>query len=232
MNYTLIIIGFIVVVGLYMLYTYLTNKTLTSGIVPLNAPATYTYTYDKLNDPVSKIYSFAAWMFLTGQTQSNSGGYIMNRSDVLHPNDPTRMNIGLFVNGTTLSVYGGNTSNALFTVTNQIPLQKWIYVVVNVNGDLVEVYLNGKIVKTVQLTSGKLTGTFSATRSLIIGSTNIQGYMTQFIMVSTLLDASTVWKNYLNGNGVGNQFLSYFMPYNINMTVSKDDVVQRQLSIF
>lgn len=229
MNYTLIIIGFIVIVGLYMLYKYLTNATLTSGVVPLNTPDKYTYTYDKLKDPVSKIYSFAGWMFLTGQTKDD-GGFIFQRAT--KKDDLTTMNIGLKVNGTTLSVYGGQKDTALFTVTNQIPLQKWVYIVVNVNGDLVEVYLNGKIVKTVQLSAGTLTGKFSPTASLIIGNTNIQGYLTQFILVSTLLDASTVWKNYLNGNGVGNQLLSYLMPYNINMTVSKDDVLQRQFSIF
>jgi len=231
MNYILIIIGFIVVVGLYMLYKYLTNKTLTSGIVQLNNPDAYTYGYEKLQSPTSKTYSFAGWMFLTGQTTGSNGGYIFQRSKT--KNDKSTMNIGLFINGTTLSLYGGQQSAALFTVTNQIPLQKWIYVVVNVNGDLVEVYLNGKIVKTVQFTGGTLTNKFSATASLIIGdSASIQGYMTQFILVSQLLDASTVWKNYLNGNGLSNQFLSYFMPYNINMTVSKDDVVQRQFSIF
>jgi hypothetical protein len=212
-----------------MLYKYLTNKTLTSGIVPLNNPGTYTYGYEKLQSPTSKIYSFAGWMFLTGQTGID-GGYIFQRSNT--KNDKSTMNIGLFVNGTTLSLYGGQQNNLLFTVTNQIPLQKWIYVVVNVNGDLVEVYLNGKIVKTVQFATGTLNNHFSATASLIIGHESIQGYMTQFIMVSQLLDASTVWKNYLNGNGLSNQFLSYFMPYNINMTVSKDDVVQRQFSIF
>lgn len=226
MNYTLIIIGFIVVVGLYMLYKYLTNKTLTSGIVQLNNPTAYTYTYDKLQNPTSKIYSFAGWMFLTGQTGS-TGGYIMQRTD-----PTTGINIGLFVNGTTLSLYGGQQTAPLFTITNQIPLQKWIYVVVNVNGDLVEVYLNGKIVKTVQFTPGTLTTHFNATAPLIIGNTSIQGYLTQFILASQLLDASTVWKNYLSGNGLSNQLLSYFMPYNINMTVSKDDVLQRQFSIF
>ena len=225
MNYTLIIIGFILIVVIYMLYKYFTNATLTSGVVKLNTPTTYTY--DQLKDPVSKIYSCSAWVFLTG-----GSGFIFRREAT----SDKKLNIGLHINGTTLSLYGGAipNNNPLFTITNQIPLQKWIYVVVNVNCDLVEVYLNGKIVKTVKLNGGTLTGggNFSPTASLIVGDGTIQGYITQFIMVTPLIDAATAWKNYLSGNGQGNQFISYVMPYNINMSVSKDDVVQRQFSIF
>ena len=72
MNYTLIIIGFILIVVIYMLYKYFTNATLTSGVVKLNTPTTYTY--DQLKDPVSKIYSCSAWVFLTG-----GSGFIFRR---------------------------------------------------------------------------------------------------------------------------------------------------------
>lgn len=236
MNYTLIIIGFILIVAIYMLYQYFTNSTLTSGVVKLDKVTTYTY--DQLQDPTSKIYSCSGWIFLTG----GAGGFIFKREAIA--GTPKKINIGLYIDGTTLSLYGGGTptpadpnSALLFTITNQIPLQKWVYIVINVNGDLVEVYVNGKIVKTVKLNSGTLTtgDHFSPTASLIVGDGNIKGYLTQFIMVTRLIDAVTVWKNYLNGNtsnGIGGQILSYFMPYNINMAVSKDDVVQRQFSIF
>lgn len=229
MNYMLIIIGFIVVVAIYMLYVYFTNATLTSGVMDLSK--TTDYTYDKLKSPTSKIYSLSGWIFMTGQT--TNGGFIFKRNT-----SDEKLNIGLYYNGTTLHLFGGEIpngpppTNKLFTVTNQLPMQKWVYVVVNVNGDLVEVYLNGKIVKTVQLTSSKLTRSFSSTATLKVGDTGIKGYITQFSMVPEIIGASKVWKNYLNGNGVGNQFLNYFMPYNINMAVTKDDVLQRQFSIF
>lgn len=230
MNYMLIIIGFIVVVAIYMLYVYFTNATLTSGVIDLSK--TTEYTYDKLKSPNSKIYSLAAWIFMTGQT--GQGGFIIKRQST----EDEKINIGLYFNGTTLELFGGAApsgnppTNKLFTVTNQLPLQKWVYVVVNVNGDLVEVYLNGKIVKTVQLTSTTLTSNFSPSATLKVGGSSIKGYITQFSMVPEIIGASKVWKNYLSGNGIGNQFLNYFMPYNINMTVTKDDVLQRQFSIF
>jgi hypothetical protein len=224
MNYMLIIIGFIVVVAIYMLYKYFTNTTLTSGVMDLSKRTEYTY--DKLKSPTSKIYSLAGWIFMTGQT---AAGFIFQRA-ASASNQP--YNFGLKFNGTTLDFYGGPKSTAQFTIANQVPLQKWVYVVINVNGDLVEVYLNGKIVKTVKLDDTTLTSTFSSTASLFVGDTAIKGYITQFSMVPELIGAATVWKNYLNGNGVGNQFLNYFMPYNINMAVTKDDVLQRQFSIF
>jgi hypothetical protein len=225
MNYTLIIIGFIVVVAIYMLYKYFTNTTLTSGVVDLSKKTEYQY--DTLNTPSSKIYSLAGWIFMTGNI--DTGGYIFHRAVTLNT---TPMNFGLKFNGTTLDFYGGTSTTALFNITNQVPLQKWVYVVINVNGDLVEVYLNGKIVKTVKFTDGTLTATFSPTALLFVGHTNIKGYITKFSMNPQLIDAATVWKNYLSGNGLSNQFLNYFMPYNINMAITKDDVLERQFSIF
>jgi hypothetical protein len=235
MNYILIIIGFIVVVAIYMLYKYFTNTTLTSGVMDLSK--SNDYTYDKLKSPTSKIYSLAGWVFMTGQTPGSSGGFIFKREST--EGSTKTINIGLYFNGTSMDLFGGDAPNSstlptnkLFSITNQIPLQKWVYVVVNVNGDLVEVYLNGKIVKTVQIQDNKLTTKFSPTATLKVGDPAIKGYITQFSMIPELIGASTVWKNYLNGNGVGNQFLNYFMPYNINMAVTKDDVLQRQFSIF
>lgn len=234
MNYILIIIGFIVVVAIYMLYKYFTNATLTSGVIDLSKSTDYTY--DKLKSPTSKIYSLAGWIFMTGQSSSN-GGFIFKREST--DGSPKPINIGLYFNGTSMDLFGGAAptptaapTNKLFNITNQIPLQKWVYVVVNVNGDLVEVYLNGKIVKTVQIKDNALTSNFSPTATLKVGDSALKGYITQFSMIPELIGASTVWKNYLNGNGIGNQFLNYFMPYNINMTVTKDDVLQRQFSIF
>jgi hypothetical protein len=207
-----------------MLYKYFTNATLTSGVLDLSKESQYTY--DKLKSPSSKIYCLSGWVFMTG-----GSGFIFKRESL--SGTPKPINIGMRFDGTTLDVYGGtNVSAKLFSVTNQLPLQKWVYIVLNVNGDLVEVYLNGKIVKTVQLTTGTLTSPFSPTATLIVGNTGIKGYITQFSMVPELMKAPTAWKNYLNGNGLSNQFLSYFMPYNINMTVTKDNVLQRQLSIF
>jgi Concanavalin A-like lectin/glucanases superfamily len=226
MNYMLIIIGFIVVVAIYMLYKYFTNTTLTSGVMDLSKRTEYKY--DKLKTPTSKIYSLSGWIFMTGQTD-NGGGFIFQRAAAA---GSANWNFGLKFNGTTLDFYGGTKQQAQFTITNQLPLQKWVYVVINVNGDLVEVYLNGKIVKTVKHNDNTLTTPFSSTASLFVGDSTIKGYITQFSMVPELIGAATVWKNYLNGNGVGNQFLNYFMPYNINMAVTKDDVLQRQFSIF
>lgn len=232
MNYTLIIIGFIVLVGIYMLYQYFTNTTLTSGVVDLANQTEYKH--DTLKSPASKIYSLAGWIFMTGQTDDGTGGFIFHRAatSTTNPNVNNPINFGLKFQGTTLEFYGGSSSNALFNITNQVPLQKWVYVVININGDLVEVYLNGKIVKTVKLNDGILTSIFSATASLFVGNNKIKGYITKFSMNPQLIDAATVWKNYLSGNGLSNQFLNYFMPYNINMAITKDDVLERQFSIF
>jgi hypothetical protein len=156
MNYTLIIVGFIAVVAIYMLYVYFTNNSLTSGLVKLNMPST-TKAAD-LKDPASKVYSYEGWLFLSGQS-----GYILQRSTTAN----NAVDFGLYINGQTLSIRNSTTGAGQdkMVITTNFPLQKWTYFVINVNGDLVEAYLNGKLVKTVQLTNGTIS-TLSSKKDL------------------------------------------------------------------
>jgi len=221
MNYTLIIVGFIAVVAIYMLYVYFTNNSLTSGLVKLNVQSTTKA--EDLKDPASKVYSYEGWLFLSGQS-----GYILQRSKQSNVD----VDFGLYVNGQTLSIRQSNTGAGQdkIVVTNNFPLQKWTYFAINVNGDLVEAYLNGKLVKTVQLDPGTISKP-SSKKNLIVGDATLTGYITQLIRVSSIIDAGTVWKKYLQGNGLTNTFARYFMPYNINMTITKDDIVQRKINV-
>jgi hypothetical protein len=235
MNYLAIGLGFVIVVLIYFLYIYFTNNTLTAGLTKLDTQVT-TWPATKLTKPGSTDYSYQGWFYINN---APSNGYYMFYRKGTSNNG---VGIGLALNGQTLAVYT-NTSNAnpsvaitsdtlLMTATTQFPIQKWVYVVLNVTAmKVIEVYLNGKLVQTVQVTPSALNNP-SAQSDLVVGNQNLtNGYVTKFIRLPSTLPANTVWTNYLSGNGL-NSMLAYILPYDINMAITKDNIVQQQYKIF
>jgi hypothetical protein len=119
------------------------------------------------------------------------------------------------------------------TATNQFPIQKWVYVVLNVTAmRVIEVFLNGKLVQTAQIANIADLRNPSAQSDLVVGDQHLtNGYVTKFIRLPSTLPADTVWTNYLSGNGL-NSMLAYILPYDINMAITKDNIVQQQYKIF
>jgi len=219
MNYLFVIVGVILVIALYFLYMYFTNDNLVSGIQNLSEPVTTPA--KNLDSPGSTIFSYQFWVFIT---QPASTGYnILKRNT----GDTNKFNVKL--DGTALKIYDG--SSVLYTATSQFPIQKWTYVTVNYNAssNISECYINGKLVYTINLTSA-FTNLVNSDQ-LVIGTSGLKGYITKVIYKPETISSDQVWKNYLQGNGQLS-VAAYFAGYNLNMAISKDDVVQRNWKLF
>ena len=137
--------------------------------------------------------------------------------------------------GQTLELQAGtgtspNAPSKIMTITTNFPIQKWTYLVVNVsNLSTFEAYINGKLAKTVKVSNSVLPT--SKTSSLYIGNTSLNGYVTKFTRLPKVLDAKTVWENYLGGNGLSS-FLSALMPYGLNMSISNGEDVVRVVTMW
>lgn len=249
MNYMLIIGAFVAIMLLYIAYVIITNNTLTSGVQALNSTAEIPYS--KLATPASNIYCYQGWIYLNEAAmtsryssvfqRANTGGQALNSANQNKqiPNGKS-LEFGMFFEGQTLKLMwgsggspGGSTvsspPNTIMTVTDKFPLQKWVYFAFNVSSqNVVEAYLNGKLVKTVQASNLPRPNN---QYSVYLGDTAMNGFLTKFVRTPTNMQAEAVWNTYLQGNGL-NSLLGYLMPYNLNMAVSKDDIIQRQFRIF
>jgi hypothetical protein len=219
MNYLFVIAGVILVIALYFLYLYLTNDTVSSGIQDLSSVATTVS--KKLKSPGSTIFSYQFWVFIT-EPASNAGKNILKRFS-----DPTtRFNIVL--KGTQLVIQNGAIENMV--ATNNFPIQKWTCVLVNYSEStkILECYINGKLVYTKQLGNSQ---NVVSSDSLVVGESNFKGYITKVIYLPEVISSDHAWKKYLEGNGQLS-ISSYFAGYNLNMAISKDDVVQKNWRLF
>lgn len=227
MNYLAIVLILIIIIILYYVYYYLTNTSLTSGLTPLDKQVTVTY--DKMTNPNSLTYSYQAWIYISSPTSGKTPIFCRTIS----PGEFNNFELNL--NGQVLTLSAGKGDVAprqIMVITNNFIIQKWIYLAINVlNTQTFEVYINGKLAKTVNVTSANAPIPISKMSNLYIGDTNLKGYVTKFTRLTSSLDAKTVWNNYLSGNGMNNS-LSTIVPYGLKMSVSKGEDVQRVITVF
>ena len=226
MNYLAIGLIIIIIIILYYAYYYLTNTELTSGLQKLNEPLVVPY--QKLKMPNSYTYSYQCWLYISSPTSNETK--IFSRGS----GNDTNFKVELLGQTLTLSAgtgATGTTNSKIMTITNQFPIQRWTYLVINVfNLKTFEAYINGKLAKTVNSSTSLVPSSF--TTSLTVGNTALNGgYVTKFTRTSTTIDAKTVWNKYLGGNGL-TSFFSSLIPYGLNMTISKGEDVQRIVNVF
>jgi len=229
MDYLAIGLVFIIIIILYNVYYYVTNNTLTSGLQPLNTQLTFTY--DKLVNPSSNTYSYQCWLYISSPTATST--QIFYRGNNANASSFSEFEVD--ISGQQLLLKGGTGIVApiqIMSITTNFPIQKWVYLVINVyNQQTFEAYLNGKLTKTVNVSSVNAPIPNSRTSSLYIGNPNLTGYASKFTRTVATIDAKTAWQNYLNGNGLSNIF-STLMPYGLNMSISKGEDLQRVIQVF
>jgi hypothetical protein len=59
----------------------------------------------------------------------------------------------------------------------------------------------------------------------------LTGYLTKFYRLPEALDAQTVQKNYLKGNGMNNWFANAF-PYGMQFTITNGESASRVIKLF
>ena len=216
MNPVVIFLGIVVIVLLWVLYTYyLSAGALSSGQVNLNSGST-SITADKLTNPGSSNFSYGVWVYVN--TWSNN-------------NDKTLMSRGTAANGFNIKL--GQTTPILtcqlptsdkFTVTTTFPIQKWVYVIISVDGMTMDAYLDGKLVISKQLTA-PITG--DTTNPLILGGNSSDIYLTKINWWPTAMNPQLAWNNYMQGNGLPSS-----SQYNVKLEVLQDNVQQKQFTLF
>jgi hypothetical protein len=208
-------------------YYYMTNTTLTSGVVNLQSPGSASpIAWTTISNPASTTYHYEGWLFVKDKITANNLGVIFYRGS----NDTANQFIfGIYnnelriykqhriTNGANNSV---NNSNLVATVTNDFPFQKWVYFVVNViNSKILEVYLNGKLVMTNEFTTSEEAFIDQTRSDIFIGGTDtVPGYITKFKRDPVALNPDAVLKNYLEGNGL-NQFTNILAGYNASFSL-------------
>jgi hypothetical protein len=180
-------------------------------VINLNTD-TFTITNKKIKNPSSVRCSYGLWVYVNSWSLTDKvictaqvPNTIPNFKLYLDAKNPTlKCDIRTIKNNTIQSV----------TVTNNFPIQRWVYIVISIDGPVVDCYLDGKLVKSQQITDlPNMSGLYD------ISCGKFDAYITSLSRDSAASDPQTVWNNYMTGNG----YTSFSSNYGFAVSVTKDN---------
>lgn len=232
-----IILSIIIIALVYVLYAYLTG-TVTS-LKPSATLNTVVPPITMVEGARNTRYGYSIWVYVN-TWDNNSPKTFFSRAD----------NIKLYLDNTspTLKVdlamnekdTAGNTQYETMVVTNNFPLQKWVSIAVSVDNQFMDVYLDGKLVKSQRFYKNNNTasGIFplvppdSAIAPVNLGNSpfaKFDAFIAEFKRWTAPIDPESAWENYLAGNGT-NGISRAFSSYGIDVAVLKNNVEQTKFS--
>lgn len=233
MNTTVIVLGTILLlVILYMIFQdYFTGKTKLTDEKSLNneLPA---IPGDKLSQANSTLVTYSIWLYVNSWSTTVNKPIISREGDVnlwLDMQSSTlKLNVGGIHDGA-----GNITGNSMeiFDITNNFPLQKWTCILVSVDNKIIDVYLDGKLVKSIQ---NKTTINSDSSKAITIGGNSNQqwdGIIARFERQPKVTDPASAYDKYAEGAGSGS--LSKALGnFNINLSILKDNVETSRFALF
>jgi hypothetical protein len=215
MNAIAIILGIVIIILIYVLYKYFTSTatTLQSSLVDLKISQPE---ITKITNPTNTQYAYGLWVYVNNW-DAGSNKVFFSHQGVL--------NVYLLKDQPSLCVdVTMSDKNIKSTIiTQNFPLQKWVYIIVSLDNQFLDVYLDGKLVKSARLsnTSGS---TFpdvpSNTPHVFLGNSNASNRLYNGISTTappTTAAALPPTSTTITSFNPFNAFATYFYRWNTAM---------------
>lgn len=252
MNYTFIILGIILVIVLWLLYSNLMAKTSVAAVqtylqtMPASIPVT------KLTNGNSTSFYYAIWIYVNnlnnGPSTTITQKLPSSLADSSKNRDPKSLANNIFyladsqnkaylslditkttlLNTSILLPNSNDNSLVQYDITPNFPLQRWEYVIISVNQNFLDLYLDGKLIKSANLGQNPQLPLENTTSPASIYFGNGDIYIAGFQRVPNAIDPQTAWNQYLNGSGVTKSNLNY----GLSMQISKNNTPQSTVKFF
>jgi hypothetical protein len=227
MDYGFVVLGIVLIFVLYYFLnsdgTAVLSNKLDLSIQQPNIPvATLGST------ATSPRYSLEMWMYIynfNGQPK-----YIISRdaTTTTPATTPPVKNIGIKIDGaapklTVEYASTGTIKNQL--ITDNLPLQTWVHLIVSVDNTFVDVYVNGKLIKSFKDTIDAP----SSTSDIAYGQVNC--YLAKLVRTTEATDPQTAWDHYSAGNGE-NPLAKYLANFGLSVTLQKNNQDYSKVTVF
>ena len=256
MDFKLIGLGVVVIILIYVLYTYYTSKSTTllktvslsarnTGIAIVDFPQSYRYTYNVWIYVNTWNWNDGTMPIFYREVQTPASAYVGSGMDTTHTANKvltttaaataaatagTGAQFALFLAKDRPTLYCqipiATPGDAPFQITSNFPIQTWTYISISVDSQYVDFYVNGKLVKSVQLS--KIPSQPADKDNLLYLGTTGDITISGLERISAPSAPQDVWSAYINGNPAGTSSSSY----NINMDLVKNQKVQSTYNVF
>lgn len=230
MNFNLqrILLGIIVIIVLYFVYVYLFSNPNDKTIVKSqDARSQQVISASNLPSSATTNYTYSIWIYVNdwnyrfGQTK-----VIFGRTD--QNNDPSpSVKLSPSINNldVTLSTYptsGTNTQPTLHTCSIQdIPLQRWTNIIVTLNDRALDLYLDGKLVRTCVLPGVPKLNPNSDLYLCPDGG--FSGYISNFRYIANSVNPTEAYNIYKKGFSSGSSLTGALNKYRVKFSFVKDN---------
>ncbi len=220
MDTSFIILGVVLVLIVYFIFFFVSGKESLADkldLAQVQTPIT-------LSDPTKTRYSYELWMYVYGTKENSTsaaGNYIFYKNG--DAGTPPNKNIGLKLQSTNLKLEylkspassSASATPQTITITDNLPLQSWVHVIISVDNSYIDIYVNGKLVKSIK---DDIVTPIDSTVNFDISKT----YLAKFTRTVKPTDPQTAWNNYLSGNGE-NPIKKYTNDYNVALSFKQGD---------
>ena len=215
MNYTLIILGIILILVLYILYRFITDRsTMVSSKVYLKDKPSDIKFKDNMPNPTSSRYTYSLWIYVkTLEADTN----------IISVDNGSKFKLYLQTSGTLKFDIDTKTGNI---ITSNFPLQRWVCVRISVDNNIVDTYIDGKLVK-----SQKMDSITQPTSSSIFKHGTGDIFLAEVERPASPTDPQTAWDRYMAGNG-GSYIGNMFSSYGASLILTKDDIDSKRFTLF
>ncbi len=222
MDATMIILGIILIILVYILYRYITaDKELLQKYLYLGDGNLQPI--DNLDKPDSTRYGYGFWIYVNTWDATTT-------KEIFSVKNETNgtMNIRAILDKDTASmvVEIANTSGSQnIQVTDNFPLQKWVHVVISVDNNYVDNYIDGKLVRSSKVDN---VAKPEINNKIHIGGSGFDAYMSKFKRFAYPINPQKAYDEYMDGNGQSNLGIPM---YGIDLTILKDNEIYKQVNV-
>lgn len=216
MDLTNILLGVVVIIVLYAAYTYFFGGSNSSAPSPIeDGRQMHVVSANSLPANTSTNYGYSVWFYVDdwsyrlGQPKTIFERGTDSKKSVGSPSvsfDTSENNIIVKIATTNQGTAGVDTC----TIQN-VPLQAWTNLIVTLNSRALDIYINGKLVKTCLLSAPPRMDSGSSVR--ITPDGGFSGYTSKFEYYATPLSPQQAYNIYKSGyggdSGLGNIFNKY-----------------------
>lgn len=240
MEITTILMGIVALLLLYVIWQYLTDSytqiaSMQKASIKTTLPAN---TLPPNNNPAN--FSLSMWFYITSWSCSANTAPSKNLFSIMGTNAGTAadkfyvrlgscqndLDVGISCTGSSASA----ASQQSVCHVKNVPIQRWVCLIVSVYGRTLDIYLDGKLVRTCVLpgTSDALTSQSSLTNIVIGGG--FDGFITSVKYKAAPVNPQESWNTYTDGYG-GSMMQDILNKYKIKLSFLVDDVEKQSVSV-
>lgn len=234
MNIPLIITVVIIIVLLYILWVFFRNSG-AKLVQNQNLNSVITTPISSVNDTSTR-YAYSVWIYVNSWNANSEEKTIFARRSTTAAATPT---CSLYLDKSSPIMYlnigqtcgTGTTATPPIAMSTNFPVQKWCHVAFSVDGQYVDCYIDGKLVKSVLLNCPVSAPQSSDGLYLGNATSGNDIYLSGLFHWVNPLTPQEVWNKYLNGNG-SNPIKNSMNTLGLGVTVFKNNVESGLYRVF